>query len=147
MSDDAVYCIDCAILVSAAKQRPFSSFAKTGERFGSKLQIRLLTWLESKKVITKEHRKQLQTVAPCKIPENYQWLFINLYSASYLLLYGNIHSKRRLLYESIKSKWVDWSCNKKHHSKVTIFADEVTSVYVYVCICIYVYFMYLCICT
>ena len=91
----------------------------------------------------------------------------------YLLLYEHIHSfttaKRRLLYESNKSKLIDWYCRKIHHSKMTISAELLVCicmcicidvcVYMYICICVYIYIyiyiyiymhmsiMYSCICT
>ena len=62
-------------------------------------------------------------------------------------------TKRHLLYESKKLRWIDWYCRKIHLPKITISADKVTIVYVYVyiylSIYIYIYicmYMYMCIC-
>ena len=72
--------------------------------------------------------------------------------ASYTLLSFTIwaHSftiaKRRLLYESNKSKWIDWYCRKIHQLKMIVSAVEVTSAYVYVYTIVCILLLYMCMC-
>ena len=54
--------------------------------------------------------------------------------------------ERPVLYESSKSKWIDWYWRKIHILKMTISADYMTRVYVYVYVCIWLcVYMYICI--
>ena len=85
-------------------------------------------------------------------PSETQELFRN-YSPGYTLLSFTIWvhlctiTKRRLLYDPNKSKWIDWYCRKMHHSEITISTDRNTSVHVHVYIWIDVCaYMYICVC-